>query len=153
MQFNYLLFKNKKIIMTSFAVAPAPVKKIISSIKKKEIQLLELKSEMERKKVKQEFHEFDDFNLNINNFIQDIQRIKKNIAEKGISEDNVHIEYKHYYDDSSVSVYYFRDENDEEYEKRTQPIQVKIKKVQLEIKKFQKELDEMEKFFSQSNNK
>ena len=36
--------------MTSFAVAPAPVKKIISSIKKKEIQLLELKSEMERKK-------------------------------------------------------------------------------------------------------
>ena len=58
--------------MTSFAVAPAPVKKIISSIKKKEIQLLELKSELERKKVKQEFHEFDDFNLNINNFIQDI---------------------------------------------------------------------------------
>ena len=153
MQFNYLLFENKEIIMTSFAVAPAPVKKIISSIKKKEIQLLELKSELERKKVKQEFHEFDDFNLNINNFIQDIQRIKKNIAEKGISEDNVHIEYKHYYDDSSVSVYYFRDENDEEYEKRTQPIQVKIKKVQLEIKKFQKELDEMEKFFSQSNNK
>lgn len=139
--------------MTSFAVAPAPVKKIISSIKKKEIQLLELKSELERKKVKQEFHEFDDFNLNINNFIQDIQRIKKNIAEKGISEDNVHIEYKHYYDYSSVSVYYFRDENDEEYEKRTQPIQVKIKKVQLEIKKFQKELDEMEIFFSQSNNK
>lgn len=139
--------------MTSFAVAPAPVQKIISSIKKKEIQLFELKSELERKKVKQKFHEFDDFNLNINNFIQDIQRIKKKIAEKGISEDNVHIEYKHYYDDSSVLVYYFRDENDEEYEKRTQPIQVKIKKVQLEIKNFQKELDEMEKFFSQSNNK
>lgn len=57
-----------------------------------------------------------------------------------------------YYESSSVSVYYNRDENDEEYEQRTQPIQVKIKKVQLEIKNLQEELDEMEKFFSQSSN-
>lgn len=52
----------------------------------------------------------------------------------------------------SVSVYFKRDENDEEYEKRTQPIQAKIEKTQAEIKKLQEELDEMEKFFAESRN-
>ena len=131
---------------------PKPIQKILSTIEKKNYKIAELKSELERKKVKQEFHEFDDFNLNINNFIQDIQRLKKKIAEKGISEDNVHIEYKHYYDDSSFLVYYFRDENDEEYEKRTQPIQAKIEKTQAEINKLQEELNDMGQFFSQSRN-
>ena len=131
---------------------PKPVQKINSSIEKKKIKVLELQSELERKKVKEHYHEFDDFDLKINNFIQDIQRIKNKIVEKGIDEDDIHIEYKQYYESSSVSVYYNRDENDEEYEQRTQPIQVKIKKVQLEIKNLQEELDEMEKFFSQSSN-
>lgn len=131
---------------------PKPVQKINSSIEKKKIKVLELQSELERKKVKEHYHEFDDFDLKINNFIQDIQRLKNKITEKGVSEDNIKIEYNQYYDYSSVSVYYYRDENDEEYEQRTQPIQVKIKKVQLEIKNLQEELDEMQKFFSQSSN-
>lgn len=131
---------------------PKPVQKINSSIEKKKIKVLELQSELERKKVKEHYHEFDDFDLKINNFIQDIQRLKNKITEKGVSEDNIKIEYNQYYDYSSVSVYYYRDENDEEYEQRIQPIHVKIKKVQLEIKKLQEELDEMEKFFSQSSN-
>lgn len=132
--------------------SPKPIQKINSSIEKKKIKVLELQSELERKKVKEHYHEFDDFNLKINNFIRDIQRIKNKIVEKGISEDDIKIEYNQYYDYSSVSVYYNRDENDEEYEQRTKPIQVKIKKVQLEIKNLQEELDEMQKFFSQSSN-
>lgn len=131
---------------------PKPIQKINSSIEKKKIKVLELQSELERKKVKEHYHEFDDFDLKINNFIQDIQRLKNKIAEKGVNENDINIEYQQYYESSSVSVYYNRDENDEEYEQRTQPIQVKIKKVQLEIKNLQEELDEMEKFFSQSSN-
>lgn len=131
---------------------PKQIQKINSSIEKKKIKVLELQSELERKKVKEEYHEFDDFDLKINSFIQDIQRLKNKLTEKGIDEDDIHIEYKQYYESSSVSVYYYRDENDEEYEQRTKPIQVKIKKVQLEINNLQKELDEMQKFFSQSSN-
>ena len=131
-------------VATSTAPVPKQIQKIISSINKKEIKVLELQSELERKKVKEEYHEFYDFDLKINNFIQDIQRIKNKLTEKGIDEDDIHIEYKQYYESSSVSVYYNRDENNEEYEQRTQPIQVKIKKVQLEIKNLQEELDEME---------
>lgn len=131
---------------------PKQIQKINSSIEKKKIKVLELQSELERKKVKEEYHEFYDFDLKINSFIQDIQRIKNKITEKGIDEDDIYIEYKYYYESSSVSVYYYRDENDEEYEQRIQPIQTKIKKVQLEIKKFQEELDEMQQFFAQSNN-
>lgn len=137
---------------TPTSPVPKQIQKINSSIEKKKIKVLELQSELERKKVKEHYHEFDDFNLKINNFIRDIQLIKNKIVEKGISEDNIKIEYNQYYDYSSVSVYYYRDENDEEYEQRIQPIQVKIKKVQLEIKNLQEELDEMQKFFSQSNN-
>lgn len=131
---------------------PKQIQKINSSIEKKKIKVLELQSELERKKVKEHYHEFDDFNLKIDNFIQDIQRIKNKITKKGIPEDDVYIEYEQYYESVSVSVYYNRDENDEEYEQRIQPIQTKIKKVQLEIKKFQEELDEMQQFFAQSNN-
>lgn len=131
---------------------PKPIQKINSSIEKKKIKVLELQSELERKKVKEHYHEFDNFDLKINNFIQDIQRLKNKIAEKGVNENDINIEYQQYYESSSVSVYYNRDENDEEYEQRTQPIQVKIKKVQLEIKNLQEELDEMQKFFSQSSN-
>lgn len=130
---------------------PKQIQKINSSIEKKKIKVLELQSELERKKVKEEYHEFYDFDLKINSFIQDIQRIKNKITE-GIDEDDIYIEYKYYYESSSVSVYYYRDENDEEYEQRIQPIQTKIKKVQLEIKKFQEELDDMQQFFAQSNN-
>lgn len=143
---------NSANVATPTSPVPKPVQKINSSIEKKKIKVLELQSELERKKVKEHYHEFDDFDLKINNFIQDIQRIKNKITEKGVSEDNIKIEYNQYYDYSSVSVYYYRDENDEEYEQRIQPIQVKIKKVQLEIKNLQEELDEMEKFFSQSSN-
>lgn len=131
---------------------PKPIQKILSAIEKKNYKFAELQSELERKKVKEHYHEFDDFDLKINNFIKDIQRIKNKITEKGILEDDIHIEYKQYYEYVSVSVYYNRDENDEEYNQRTQPIQAKIKKVELEIKKLQEELDEMEKFFSQSRN-
>ena len=130
---------------------PKQIQKINSSIEKKKIKVLELQSELERKKVKEEYHEFYDFDLKINSFIQDIQRIKNKITE-GIDEDDIYIEYKYYYESSSVSVYYYRDENDEEYEQRIQPIQTKIKKVQLEIKKLQEELDDMQQFFAQSNN-
>lgn len=131
---------------------PKPIQNILSAIEKKNYKFAELQSELERKKVKEHYHEFDDFDLKINNFIKDIQRIKNKITEKGILEDDIHIEYKQYYEYVSVSVYYNRDENDEEYNQRTQPIQAKIKKVELEIKKLQEELDEMEKFFSQSRN-
>lgn len=135
-------------VATPTSPIPKPIQKINSSIEKKKIKVLELQSELERKKVKEHYHEFDDFNLKINSFIQDIKRIKNKLTEKGIDEDDIHIEYKQYYESSSVSVYYYRDENDEEYEQRTKPIQVKIKKVQLEIKNLQEELDEMQKFFS-----
>lgn len=97
-----------------------------------------MQSELEQKKVKEEYHEFYDFDLKINNFIQDIQRIKNKLTEKGIDEDDIHIEYKQYYESSSVSVYYNRDENDEEYEQRTQPIQVKIKKFSWKLRIFKK---------------
>lgn len=139
--------------MTTQTSMPKLVQKINSSIEKKKIKVLELQSELVRKKVKENYHELYDFDLKINNFIQDIQRIKNKIAKKGVSEDDIYIEYKQYYDDVSVSVYYYRDETDEEYEQRTQPIQVKIKKVQVEIENLQNELDEMQKFFEQSCNK
>lgn len=131
---------------------PKPIQKILSTIEKKNYKIAELQSELERAKIKEHYHEFDNFDLKINNFIQDIERIKNKIAEKGISETDVHIEYKCYYDSSSVSVYYNRDENDEEYKQRTQPIQLKIEKTQAEINKLQEELDEMQQFFAQSNN-
>lgn len=82
---------------------PKQIQKINSSIEKKKIKVLELQSELERKKVKEHYHEFDDFNLKINNFIRDIQLIKNKIVEKGISEDDIKIEYNQYYDYSSVS--------------------------------------------------
>lgn len=131
---------------------PKPIQKILSAIEKKNYKIAELQSELERKKVKEHYHEFYDFNLKINNFIQDIQHIKNKITEKGIHEDDIYIEYEQYYESVSVSVYFKRDENDEKYEKRTQPIQAKIEKTQAEIKKLQEELDEMEKFFAESRN-
>ena len=47
-------------VATSTAPVPKQIQKIISSINKKEIKVLELQSELERKKVKEEYHEFYD---------------------------------------------------------------------------------------------
>ena len=133
---------------------PKVIKSILNKIEKKEKKLIELQSKLERQKIEVRCNEYDIdfFHDTIDKFLDKFQKIKNQLMEKvDCPENDIFLHFSDSYNGFDCYVFYFRYENDEELNTRTQPIRKEIEKINVEIQNLKDELNELKEFFSNSN--